>query len=309
MISDTRTLVIGTRKSALALWQTKHVKQLLEEVSPGVRIEIRKVITRGDKTQAADKPLPEIGGKGLFTAELEEELAEENIDLAVHSLKDLPTEIDQRFTLGAICERGPVADVLVSRENLTLDSLPSGGLVGTSSVRRIAQIRRLRPDLQTESIRGNVGTRIAKVHNRETQYDATILAQAGVCRLGYEEVVSQVFSQEEMLPAPGQGALAVQCRSEDRELLSALAVIDHAQTRAEVLAEREFLATLNAGCNTPVACLGRFIDGRIRFLGRCISTDGSRVIESRGEEQAEAAVELGRRMGEEALKQGFRELQ
>lgn len=308
MNSVNRAITIGTRKSELALWQTEHVKRLLQAQFPAWNIKIRKVDTRGDQTQAANEPLPAIGGKGLFTAELEEELARNQIDLAVHSLKDLPTAIDQRFSLGAICRRGPVADVLVSRRNERLLELPQGSVIGTSSVRRLAQLKSIRPDLIFESIRGNVGTRIRKIREDKTQYAATVLAHAGVYRLGYEKFVSQIFSAEEMLPAPGQGALAVQCRADDQDLLSALALIDCRETRAEVTAERKFLEKLDGGCNTPVACLGRYNDSKVSLKCRCLSSDGNQRIEVEGESEVEASAELGAALGQAALERGFKDL-
>lgn len=301
-------LVIGTRKSKLALWQTHYVKARLEALHPAFTIEIQHIVTRGDTTQAKDQPLPEIGGKGLFTAELEEALRKHEIDIAVHSLKDLPTDVDPFFTLGAIPERESPFDALLTRRGEMFEHLASGAVIGSSSVRRASQLLRLRPDLKIESIRGNVDTRISKLRDEPRRYDAIVLAHAGLKRLERDGEITQLFSVEEMLPAPGQGALAVQCRAGDKATREVLHGIHHEATALAVTVERQFLATLNAGCNTPVACLAEVRDGRILFRGRCLSPDGSRCIELGSEDLTGNAAALGKEMGEQALGQGFNEL-
>ncbi len=221
------TVSVGTRGSPLARAQTELVSDLLRTAWPGLTCAITPIVTTGDRTQASGRPLPEIGGKGLFTAELEQALHDGTIDLAVHSLKDLPTEAAAGVAIGAVCARDDVRDCLVSRDGLALGDLEAGAVVGTSSLRRQAQLRALRPDLETRSIRGNVDTRIRKV--REGEYDGALLAAAGVRRLGLEGSVSEWLEPETMLPAPGQGALAVQCRDGDEAILELLAAIDDAQ--------------------------------------------------------------------------------
>ena len=293
-------VVLGTRDSALARRQTERVVELLREAWPGLECEIRPVVTQGDRTQERGDPLPEIGGKGLFTAELELGLRERTLDLAVHSLKDLPTEDPPDVAIGAVCARGDVRDCLVSRDGLGLSRLPAGAVVGTSSLRRSAQLRALRPELELRSIRGNVDTRIRKV--REGDFDATLLAAAGIARLGLESEVSEWLEVETMLPAPGQAALAVQCRTGDERALELLAAIDDPATRAATTAERTFLRALGAGCTAPVAALAESApEGQIRLEGRVLSPDGQEAIrvEGRG-----APSEVGERLAREALAAG-----
>ena len=246
-------VTIGTRTSRLALWQSQHVADLLVAVRPGLRIALQPFVTHGDKI--LDRPLPEIGGKGLFTAELEQALLNGNIDLAVHSLKDLPVEQPPGLTLGAIIRRGDVRDCVIAKHGWTLATLPAGAVVGTSSPRRRAQIEAMRLDLDIRSVRGNVETRARKA--LEGEYDAVILAAAGVQRLELENLVTEWLPADVLLPAPGQGALAVQCRAGNEPLLSLLAEIDDADTRLATAAERRFLDLLGGGCAAPVAALAQ----------------------------------------------------
>ena len=305
-------LVIGTRKSPLALWQSEFVKAELMAAFPGISVELKHVITTGDKNQNSTAPIPLIGGKGLFTAELEECLRTKEIDLAVHSLKDLPTTLDAAFAIGAIPARSFVEDVVISRSGVPLSELPHGGVVGTSSVRRSSQVLRMRPDLKIQIIRGNVDTRIKKLRAEGGEYDAILLARAGLARLGLEKEITQILHEDEMLPAPGQGALGIECRSDDAELLEMLQKLHDPKTAAEVTAERVFLQRLGAGCNTPVAARATAkTDGSavvLSFSGRCLAPDGSRVIEVAGEGRVEEAARLGDAMAESAFSQGFREI-
>lgn len=308
-----KAIVIGTRKSTLALWQSNYVKDCLKQRHPAVRFELKHIVTRGDKTQEAGLALPEIGGKGLFTAELEESLLAGEIDLAVHSLKDLPTLLAPQFVLGAIPERAAVEDVLISRAGQTLQELPNGAVVGTSSVRRSSQLLKLRPDLKSQHIRGNVETRIRKARAIDGPYDAIVIARAGLVRLGIESEITEVLSTESMLPAPGQGALGIECRADDTELLGMLRELHHPATAHAVTAERAFLAALEAGCNTPVAAYAQVVqaaqgEARVVFRGRCLATDGSRAIEVQGESAASSASELGALMAAEARAKGFEQL-
>jgi hydroxymethylbilane synthase len=287
-------VVVGTRSSALALRQTELVVQLLEAAWPGLVSEIRPLVTQGDRTQQSGQPLPEIGGKGLFTAELEQSIRERTLDLAVHSLKDLPTEDPQDVTIGAVCAREDARDCLVSRDGLTLAELEEEAIVGTSSLRRLAQLRALRPEIDARSIRGNVDTRIRKV--REGDYDATLLAAAGVRRLRLEHEVAEWLRPETMLPAPGQGALAVQCRADDEQTLELLAAIDEAEARETTNAERGFLHELGGGCAAPVAAHADALDdGDVRLVGLVLSPDGREVVRVEGEgAPAEVAARLAR---------------
>lgn len=302
MSMTSKTLTIGTRTSQLALWQTNTIGRMLEEAWPEVTCRLEPYVTQGDKT--LDKPLPDIGGKGLFTLELENALRDGRIDLAVHSLKDLPIEDAPGLTVGAIVGRADPRDVLICRDDYTLGNLPPGAVVGTSSLRRQAQLLAARPDLTVRSIRGNVETRIRKVH--EGDYDAAVLAAAGVTRLGLEEHVSQWLPAQVMLSAPGQGALAVQCRADDEATLKILQAIDNINVRACVTAERSFLYHLSGGCSTPVAALATGAETALSLSGLVAAPDGSRliVVEGSGAE----AWALGRQLADEALAQGAREL-
>jgi hydroxymethylbilane synthase len=301
-------LVIGTRKSALALWQSEFVRAELMRLFPGVTVELKHVVTSGDKTQESNAAIPLIGGKGLFTAELEECLVNGEIDLAVHSLKDLPTVVASDFAIGAIPSRGPIEDVLISRSAKVLAELPKGAVVGTSSVRRSSQLLHLRPDLKIAMIRGNVDTRLRKLRAEGGEYDAIVLARAGLIRLGLDREITQVLSDHEMLPAPGQGALGIECRAQDPELLEMLQGLHDRSSAAEVSAERVFLHKLGAGCNTPVAARATVHGEKLSFVGRCLSPDGARVIEVRGDGVAEDAEALGGEMAHQALSRGFRDL-
>ena len=294
--------IIGTRTSQLALWQTRHIIALLGQVRPDVFCRPESFVTQGDKT--LDKPLPQIGGKGLFTLELEQALLDGRIHFAVHSLKDLPVEDSPGLTLGAIVGRADVRDVLVARDGRTLAELPQNAIVGTSSLRRQSQLRRLHPDLDVRSIRGNVETRIRKVH--EGQYDATILAAAGVTRLGLDEHIAEWLPLDKMLPAPGQGALAVQCRADDTETLGLLAAIHQSEVAAAVTAERVFLNALGGGCATPVAAHVVEIDGRLQFTGYVGSVDGSVTIRVTG--SGSDPKMLGQAMAHEAIAKGAQEI-
>jgi hydroxymethylbilane synthase len=304
---------IGTRSSPLALWQAEHVRQLLARRRPDLEFEIVKITTSGDRM--LDTPLPAIGGKGVFTAELEQGLRERSIDLAVHSLKDLPTAPTPGLAIGAVIARADPADALISRGGHSLDSLPRGARVGTSSSRRAAQLLSARPDLQLIDLRGNAGTRLRKALDPSGPYDAILAALAGLDRLGRTEVVSEVFSEEVMLPAPGQGAIAVQCRDE-AESFALLRDIAHAPTDLETTAERAFLEGLGGGCAVPVAARARLgDDGRLHLKGRVLSPDGSKRVDVQADGQVfpdaggrQTAYDLGRRLAEQALAQGAAEL-
>ena len=306
-------VTLGTRASALARAQTERVTELLVAVWPGIGCEARPIVTQGDRTQATGQPLPEIGGKGLFTAELEQALRNGEIDLAVHSLKDLPTEETPGVVVGAVCLREDVRDCLVAGDGMTLRDLPARARVGTSSLRRAAQLRMLRPDLEIRSVRGNVDTRVRKV--REGELDAVVLAAAGIRRLGLEDAVTEWFPPRTMLPAPGQGALGVQCRAGDEPVLALLAAIDDATTRAETTAERTLLRALGAGCTAPVAAYASLLANgevepsnsllqgvnRVRLEGLVASIDGRDIVRVAGEGEPE---EVGERLALEARAAG-----
>ncbi len=302
---------IGTRGSALALWQAEWIRAALGRSLNGVECSILKFTTTGDRI--LDRPLPEIGGKGLFTEELERALLDGTIDLAVHSLKDLPVDSPEGLCLGAIGLREDPRDALVSARYRSLGELPRGARVGTSSLRRASQLLALRPDLVLLSLRGNVDTRVKRAMDGE--YDAIVLAAAGLARLGRKEAIAAYFGFDEMLPAPGQGALAVQCRLGDEATLGLLEAVEDAATRAAVTAERAFLKALGGGCSAPIAAYGRAAGGPgdpgggpegLELEGLVASLDGSRLVRVRA--RGKEPEELGRRLAEEALKQGARGL-
>ena len=295
-------LTFATRPSALARWQTARVIQLLQAAHPGLECKESVITTKGDRV--LDRPLPEIGGKGLFTSELEEALLSGKVHAAVHSLKDLPVEATPGIVVAAIPEREAAYDVLVCAEGQTLSSLPEGARVGTCSLRRTAQLLARRPDLTILPLRGNVETRLRKVLSGE--YDAIILAQAGLTRLGLQAHISEVFPLEVMLPAPGQGALAVQCRAEDTETLELLAAIHDPLTAAAVGAERAFLSGLGGGCSLPIAAFAEKNNGQIILTGAVISADGKQAIRLSAVDKE--PYKLGERLAELVLERGAAEL-
>jgi len=297
-----KRFVVGSRTSKLALWQTHHVIEMLRAVGRGFDFEVRHFTTKGDKT--LNKPLPEIGGKGLFTQELEDALRKGEIDAAVHSLKDLPVEDAPGLALGAIGARAEAGDCLVARNGWTLETMPKGAVVGTSSNRRRAQLLAVRPDLDVRSIRGNVETRIRKVRNGD--YDATVMARAGLDRLGLAGHITDHMGLDIMVPAPGQGALAVQCRADDDAVLEMLSVIDEPAVRAAVEAERTFLEGLGGGCSAPVGAFAvtdrTSAPWQLSMTAVVGANDGGRMI--RLEKSGDDPVKLGRAAAKEALERG-----
>jgi hydroxymethylbilane synthase len=294
-------LRLGTRGSALARWQTDYVADLLRAAWPDLACEVIVLHTRGDRV--LDTPLPLLGGKGIFTAELEAALRGGAIDLAVHSLKDLPTELPTGLVLGAVPQRAEAADVLVSRDGYTLETLPRGAVVGTSSLRRAAQLLYHRPDLRLLDVRGNVDTRLRKALTTDGPYDALLLAQAGLARLGRSDVITQVLPLDVMLPAPGQGALGIQCRDE-ASTLALLEPLNHTPTRQAVTAERAFLMELGGGCTVPVAAYATVTAGWLSLRGRVTAPDGSRQIDVALDGPTDDAAALGGRLARLALAQG-----
>ena len=287
-------LTIGSRGSKLALWQAEWVRKRLSELHPGTQVSIEIIKTSGDIQK--DAPLAIIGGKGVFTKELEEALLSGRIDLAVHSLKDLPTTLPEGLTIAAISEREDARDALVLREGLAINqpsikNLPAGCVVGTSSPRRLSQLKHLRPQLVVKELRGNVDTRLRKLDAGE--YDAVILASAGLRRLGLAHRISAPIEIEEMLPAVGQGALAVETRSSDEETASLLASLDDEQTRAACVAERALLRALGGGCQLPIAAHAIFHEGSLMLYGLVAAVSGETIIRDSLEGAATSAEELG----------------
>lgn len=292
-------LTIGSRGSKLALWQAEWVARRLGEFGYATRIEIIK--TTGDKI--TDVALSKVGGKGLFTKEIEEALLARTIDLAVHSMKDVPTELPAGLTLGAVSARQDPRDAVVGRP---LGQLPAGAKVGTSSLRRAAQLRLLRPDLAIENIRGNVDTRLRKLD--EGRYDAVILACAGLKRLGLEDRIAEPLPVDVMIPAVGQGALGIEIRDEDGPAAEACRRLEDPATRTAVLAERAFLAALGGGCQVPVGAHAQVAGATVALEAIVISPSAGDPVRGRSSGPVAEAAALGRRLGEELLERGAREI-
>jgi hydroxymethylbilane synthase len=291
-----RILRIGTRGSMLAKWQAESIRKQLFSAT-GMEAEIVIIKTSGDKMQAA--PLTQIGGKGIFIKELEEALLDETIDLAVHSVKDVPTDIPSRLMFPAVCRRDDVRDCLVGS---TLGNLRQGARVGTSSLRRQAQLKHLRPDLDLRDLRGNVDTRLKKVESGE--YEAVMLAKAGLDRLGLSKRISEVLAPEVCMPAVGQGAIAVECRLKDTEAGDLLGPLDDAETRTAIIAERALLAALQGGCQVPLGAWARVDRGEL-VLDACIcSVDGVQYVKQRATAPADQAAQLGEHMARVLIEAG-----
>ncbi len=297
-------LILGARGSRLALWQANHIKTLLERAHT-IEVRLETIRTTGDKI--TDVPLSQVGGtKALFTKEIEEALLERRIDVAVHSLKDLPVELPGGLTIGAIPAREDARDALISRHGQPLAALPAGARVGTSSLRRQLQLRLLRKDLTIEPLRGNLDTRLRKLD--EGQYDAIVVALAGLRRMGWADRATQIFSAEEMIPAIGQGALAIEIRADDSELQETLESLRDSDTESCVQAERAFLRRLGGGCQVPLAAHATLKQERLRLVGVIVGTDSVQAVRG-AEEGPEAEAEaIGVRLAERLLNDGGREI-
>ena len=291
-----RTLRIGTRGSLLAKWQAEFVRQRLFAAT-GIEPEIVVIKTAGDKMLNA--PVAQIGGKGIFIKELEEALLEETIDLAVHSVKDIPTDIPSRLMFPAVCKRDDVRDCLVGS---TIANLRQGARVGTSSLRRQAQLRHVRPDLDLRDLRGNVDTRLRKVESGE--YEAVVVSKAGLDRLGFSKRISEVLSPEVCMPAVGQGAIAVECRLQDREAEDLLAPLDDAETRAAVIAERALLGALHGGCQVPMGAFARVEHGELAMDACVCSVHGAQCVRQHASAPPEQAAQLGAHMAQLLIEAG-----
>ncbi len=295
-----RQIRIATRKSALALWQAEYVKARLEAAHPGLIVTLVPMVSRGDKL--LDAPLAKIGGKGLFVKELETALLDNEADIAVHSMKDVPMDFPEGLGLYCICEREDPRDAFVSNTFASLDALPAGSVVGTSSLRRQAQLLARRPDLEIRFLRGNVNTRLAKLDAGE--YDAIILAAAGLIRLGFEARIRDFLSAEDSLPAGGQGAVGIECRSADVELQALLAPLHHADTADRVNAERALNKHLNGGCQVPIACYALLEGDQLWLRGLVGQPDGGELLRAEARAPRAAAEALGVQVAEALLAQG-----
>jgi hydroxymethylbilane synthase len=297
---SSREIRIATRKSALALWQAEYVKARLEEAHPGLVVTLVPMVSRGDKL--LDSPLSKIGGKGLFVKELETALLAHEADIAVHSMKDVPMDFPEGLGLFCICEREDPRDAFVSNTYSSLDDLPKGSVVGTSSLRRQAQLLSRRPDLQIRFLRGNVNTRLAKLDAGE--YDAIILAAAGLIRLGFEDRISSSISVDDSLPAGGQGAVGIECRSADTEIHALLAPLHHQDTATRVTAERALNKHLNGGCQVPIACYAVLEGDQIWLRGLVGDPSGGLLLSAEARGPQSAAQALGVQVAEDLLAQG-----
>lgn len=297
-------IIIGTRGSKLARWQAEHIADRLREMNPCTEVVLQQIVTTGDKI--LDVPLAQIGGKGLFTKELEVAMLAGEIDLAVHSLKDMPTELPAGLTLAATTVRMDPHDAFVSRNYGSLNELPTGAVVGTSSLRRRAQLLRMRPDLNIVNLRGNLDTRLRKLD--EGQFDAVVLAAAGLRRLGWGDRITELLSPEDCLPAVGQGVLAIETRLDDADVLAAVARLNDPESRACITAERKFLAIVQGGCQTPVGVFGRMVDGQLVLSARILSLNGRRCVEGNVAGAPEEAEFLGNTLAGRLLAAGGREI-
>ncbi|QKZ02503.1 MULTISPECIES: hydroxymethylbilane synthase [Pseudomonas] len=296
----TREIRIATRKSALALWQAEYVKARLEQAHPGLLVTLVPMVSRGDKL--LDSPLSKIGGKGLFVKELENALLDNEADIAVHSMKDVPMDFPEGLGLFCICEREDPRDAFVSNSHASLAALPAGSIVGTSSLRRQTQLLARRPDLQIRFLRGNVNTRLAKLDAGE--YDAIILAAAGLIRLGFQDRITDSISIEDSLPAGGQGAVGIECRTADSEIHALLAPLHHHDTAARVTAERALNKHLNGGCQVPIACYAVLEGEQLWLRGLVGEPDGGRLLSAQARAPRADAERLGVEVAEALLHQG-----
>ncbi len=299
-----KVLKIATRQSPLALWQAHYVKERLESCHPELKVELVPMVTRGDVL--LDTPLAKVGGKGLFVKELELAIMEGRADIAVHSMKDVPVEFPEGLGLVTICEREDPRDAFVSNHYASIDALPQGSIVGTSSLRRQCQLAAQRPDLQIRSLRGNVGTRLGKLDSGE--YDAIILAAAGLLRLGLEARIRQPLSPEQSLPAVGQGAVGIECRLDDEWTQALLAPLNHAPTAIRVRAERAMNTRLEGGCQVPIGSYAELIDGELWLRALVGAPDGSQMVHGERRGRPEDAERLGVSLAEELLDNGAREI-
>ncbi|MFD2179189.1 hydroxymethylbilane synthase [Veronia pacifica] len=295
-------LRIATRQSPLALWQAEFVKSALEASHPGLVVELVPMVTKGDII--LDSPLSKVGGKGLFVKELEQAMLDGRADIAVHSMKDVPVDFPEGLGLVTICERGDPRDAFVSNQYESLDALPEGAVVGTSSLRRQCQVRAKRPDLVVKDLRGNVGTRLGKLDNGD--YDAIILAAAGLKRLGLESRIRMPIEPEEILPAVGQGAVGIECRLDDKRVRTLLEPLSDANTSVRVLCERAMNNHLQGGCQVPIGSYSVIQGDQIYLRALVGEPDGSEIIRGEVTGPLEKAEELGAGLAEQLLSDGAR---
>ncbi|UAB70434.1 hydroxymethylbilane synthase [Vibrio sp. SCSIO 43132] len=303
-MSERAPIRIATRKSPLALWQANFVKDALKAAHPGLNVELVTMVTKGDII--LDTPLAKVGGKGLFVKELEVAMLEGRADLAVHSMKDVPVDFPEGLGLVTICEREDPRDAFVSNTYANIDDLPQGAIVGTCSLRRQCQLKEYRPDLQIKELRGNVGTRLGKLDAGE--YDAIILAAAGLKRLELEERIQSFIEPEQSLPAVGQGAVGIECRLDDEELIKLLEPLNHKATADRVSAERAMNLTLEGGCQVPIGSYSLIEDGKIWLRALVGEPDGSKIVRGEIKGPVDKASELGVTLAHQLLDDGAKEI-
>lgn len=291
---------IATRKSPLAMWQAEFVKAELERIHPNVTVALLPMSTKGDII--LDTPLAKVGGKGLFVKELEMAILANQADIAVHSIKDVPVEFPEGLGLEIICKREDPRDAFVSNHYQQIADLPQGAIVGTSSLRRQCQLRAMRPDLIIKDLRGNVGTRLSKLDNNE--YDAIILAAAGLIRLKLPQRIASFISEQESLPANGQGAIGIECRIDDEHIKQLLSPLEHAETRYRVMAERAMNTHLEGGCQVPIGAFATLDDNKLTLTGLVGAPDGSQIIRGQVVGDKSQAQNLGIQLANELLSKG-----
>ncbi len=299
-----KVIKIGTRKSLLALAQSTMVKEEIERNCPGTQVELVKIVTTGDKI--LDVPLAQVGGKGLFVKEIEEAMLRHEVDIAVHSMKDVPSELPEELHVGIITKRENPHDAFISNTFASFHELPQGARVGTSSLRRRAQLAHIRPDLVIDDLRGNLDTRLRKLD--EGQFDAIILAAAGLNRLGLRERARIFFSEDEMLPAVAQGAVGIELRKADQELLAQLIFMNDPETAVTVAAERAFLERLEGGCQVPLGAFAKLVNDTLTLTGLIAAVDGSRIIKKQMEGDSADPAALGLQLAEELLAMGGKDI-
>lgn len=297
-------ITIGTRGSQLALWQASFIKSEIEQRFNRIDVDLRVIKTTGDRI--LDRPLAQVGGKGLFVKEIEAALMAHDIDLAVHSMKDMPGELPEDLTIGAVPPRENPFDVLISNDNLKLSDYRIGAIIGTSSLRRASQIKHVRPDLTIKSIRGNLDTRLRKLKSGE--YDAIVLAAAGLIRLEQEREITEYLDETTMIPAVGQGALCIEIRKNDPDIAAVMERLDHAPTKFCVMGERAFLKQVEGSCHIPVACYGRITDQDVLLTAVVASEDGRDIIREQVVSPVGEVEKYGRQLANGILKKGGRKI-
>ena len=298
------SICIGTRGSALALWQANHVQSCIKNTFPDSQVEIKIIKTTGDRI--TDRPLSMVGGKGLFVKEIEAALLAGEIDMAVHSMKDMPGFLPKGLVIGAVPQRANPFDALICGSDALFEDYPQGAVIGTSSLRRGSQLKHLRPDLEIKSIRGNLDTRLKKLKSGE--YDAIVLAAAGLQRLGQDDEITEILSEDQMVPAVGQGALCIEARGNDPEVAPYLTALDHGPTRLCVTAERAFLREIEGSCHIPVACFGKIKSNQMTLTAVVASEGGETLIKETVETPLDAIVTSGRDLARVVLEKGGKQI-